>query len=292
MRRLLILGLTTCLVGLFAWWYGSVSSPRGAVLSAMTIPEEGLVADSRYTNKYFDLSYPLPQGWTTSLSGPEPSETGYYVLNSFVPADEHTGIVMIAAQDMFFAPKPYSDAAAAASDFRATMARVDGMAIDQDPVEVNIAGHLMQRMDFNGVGLYRAMFLTEIRCHFVSFNLTARSRELLADLAGTLEQLANAHGEHKAPPVPVCIKDYAVPENVLHQVQPMPADPKFAPVPVRIVIDRDGGVRHVHVIHGSPQQRRNVEEALWQWKFKPPRVNEESVEVETGLLFRFGAPQS
>src|SRR6516165_5102023 len=98
MRRLLILGLTTCLVGLFAWWYGSVSSPRGAVLSAMPIPEEGTVADGRYSSKYFDLSYPLPQGWTAGLSGPEPSDTGYYVLNSFVPADEHSAIVMIAAQ--------------------------------------------------------------------------------------------------------------------------------------------------------------------------------------------------
>jgi hypothetical protein len=48
----------------------------------------------------------------------------------------------------------------------------------------------------------------------------------------------------------------------------------------------------VHVIHGSPQQRRNVEEALWQWKFKPPRVNDESVELETGLVFRFGTPQT
>jgi hypothetical protein len=258
----------------------------------MPIPEEGTVADGRYSSKYFDLSYPLPQGWTAGLSGPEPSDTGYYVLNSFVPADEHSAIVMIAAQDMFFALKPYTSVVAAATDFRETMAHIDGMAIDQDPVEVKIAGHTMQRVDFNGVGLYRATFLTEIRCHFVSFNLTARSPERLADLVGTLGQLANAHEEHKAAPVPVCIKDYAVPENVLHQVQPTPADPKFAPIPVRIVIDRDGGVRQVHVIYGSPQQRRNIEEALWQWKFKPPRVNDESVEVETGLLFRFAAPQT
>jgi Gram-negative bacterial TonB protein C-terminal len=285
MRRLLFLGLTTCLVGLFAWWYGSVSSPRGAVPSAL-IPEDGVVANDRYTNKYFDLSYPLPQGWTTGLSGPEPSETGYYVLSSLVPTGEHNATILIAAQDMFFALKPFSNAVAAASDFREAMAHVDGMAIDREPVEVSIAGHKMQRVDFSGVGLYRAMFLTEIRCHFVSFNLTAQSPEILADLTPTLEHLARAE-ERPATSVPACIKDYAVADNIVHRVEPEPADPKFVPIPVRIVIDREGSVKHVHVIHGSRQQRRNIEEALREWKFKPPHVNDESVEVETGLQFRF-----
>jgi hypothetical protein len=35
---LLFLSLTTCLVGLFAWWYGSVSDIRGAVLVATDAP--------------------------------------------------------------------------------------------------------------------------------------------------------------------------------------------------------------------------------------------------------------
>ena len=290
MRRLLILGLTTCLVGLFAWWYGSASFQRGAALSVMPLPEDGVVTNGRYTNKYFDLSYSLPHSWTTGLPGPEPSGSGYYVLSSLVPENEHNATILIAAQDMFFAQKPYSDVAAAASDFRDAMAHVDGMAIDQDPVEMNIAGHTMQRVDFSGVGLYRATFLTEIRCHFVSFNLTTQSPQLLADLRATLEHIAHADGEHKAASVPVCIKDYAVAENVLQRVEPKPADPRFTPIPVRIVIDRDGGVKNVHVIHGSPEQRGNIEQALVQWKFKPPRVNDQSVEVETGVLFRFKAP--
>jgi hypothetical protein len=290
MRRLLFLSLTTCLVGLFAWWYGS--GPHGAVPLAVAIPEDGVVANGRYTNKYFDLSYPLPQGWTTRLSGPEPSESGYYVLSSLAPMAEHNATLMIAAQDIFFSPKPYSDVAAAASDFREAMAHVDGMAIDQEPVEVSIAGHKMQRVDFSGVGLYRATFLTEIRCHFVSFNLTARAPELLADLTPTLEHLAAADDAHPATSVPVCIKDYAVAENILQRVEPEPADPKYTHITTRIIIDREGAVKQVHVIYGSRQQRRNVEEALRQWKFKPPRVNGESVEVETGLMFRFTAPQS
>jgi hypothetical protein len=290
MRRLLFLGLTACVVGLFAWWYGSVFLPHRAVLSVMSIPEDGVVANGRYTSKYFDLSYPLPEGWTEGLAGPEPSQIGYYVLSSLTPTGELNATMLIAAQDMFFARKPHSDAAAEASDFRESMARIDGMAIDQEPTQLNIAGRTMQRVDFSGVGLYRAMFVTEIRCHFVSFNLTARSPERLADLAGTLEHLSRAEGEKAATSVPVCIKDFADAENVTQRVEPNPADPKFTPIPVRIIIDRKGAVKQVHVIYGSPQQRRNVEEALWLWKFKPPRVNDESVEVETGLLFQFGTP--
>jgi hypothetical protein len=292
MRRLFFLGLTTCLVGLFAWWYGSVSSPRGAVPSATFVPEDGMVVNDRYTNKYFDLSFPFPQGWTTGLSGPEPSDAGYYVLSTLVPMGEHNATILIAAQDSFFAKKPFSNAAAAASDFREAMAQIDGMSIDQEPVEVSIAGRKMQRVDYSGVGLYRAMFLTEIRCHFVSFNLTAQSPEILAGLAPALEHLNYADEKHPATSVPVCIKDYAVAENLLHRVEPEPADPKFTSVPVRFIIDREGGVKHVHVIHGSRAQRRNIEEALREWKFKPPRVNDESVDVETGLLFRFPASQT
>jgi hypothetical protein len=290
MRRLFFLGLTTCLVGLFAWWYGSVSSRHGAVASAMPTPEGGAVVNRRYSNRYFDLSYPLAEGWTEGLAGPEPSQTGYYVLSSLDPAGELDATILITAQDMFFERKPHSDVAAEASDFRESMARIDGMAIDQEPTQLNIAGRIMQRVDFSGVGLYRAMLVTEIRCHFVSFNLTARSPARLADVAATLEHLSHAEGEKAANSVPLCIKDFADAENVAQRVEPNPADPKFTPIPVRVIIDREGAVKHVHVIHGSPQQRRNVEEALWQWKFKPPRVNDKSVEVETGLVFQFGTP--
>jgi hypothetical protein len=291
MRKRLFFGVTACLVGSLAWWYGSSLLPHAAVPSAMPSPEVGAVANGRYNNRYFDLSYPLPEGWSEGLAGPEPSETGYYVLSSLVPTGELDGKILIAAQDRFFAHKPYNDTAEAASDFRDAVAGVDGMAVDQ-PAEMNIASHLMQRVNYSGVGLYRAMFITDIRCHFVSFNVTTRSPERLADLAGTLEHLSGADGKNATTAAPVCIKDFAAPENLLNRVEPEPADPKFTPIPVRIIIGRDGAVKHVHVIHGSPQQRRNVQEALFQWKFKPPRIDGKAVEVETGLLFRFTVAQN
>jgi hypothetical protein len=287
--RLLLPGLAVGLMAWIAWWgYGSAPLPLGA---AIPLPESGTVTNGRYTNQYFDLSYPVPQRLTAGLTGPEPSETGYYTLASLVPAGEPDGTILIAAQDMFFAPEPRSDVAAEARDFRDAMARIDGMTIDQEPSEKNIAGHLMRRVDFSGVGLYRATFVTEIRCHFVSFNLTARSPELLAKLAESLNDVSSATRTGAAPPAPLCVKDYAVTENLLHRIEPAEVGPRFRPIPVRIVIDSEGNVKHIHVIHASDDQRRNIEEALRQWKFRPPRVDGRAVEIETGLLLRFAQGQ-
>lgn len=285
--RLLLPSMAIGILAWIAWAYGSVLFLHGAATSAMSSPEDGTITNGRYANKYFDLSYTLPRGLIAGLAGPEPSETGYYTLTSFVPADEPNGAVLISAQDMFFAPGPYDDVVAEAGNFRDAMARIDGMTIDQEPSAKTIAGHLMQRVDFSGVGLYRAAFLTEIRCHFVSFNLTARSPELLANLAISLNDLSAPTGSGATPRVPVCVKDYAVAENLLRRVEPAAADPKFKSVPVRIVIGSEGDVKHIHVIHGSDAQRRSIEEALRQWKFKPPRVDGTPVEIETGLVFRF-----
>jgi hypothetical protein len=274
-----------------SWSFGSMSLLHGIVAPPMAIPEGGTVTDGRYTNKYFDLSFTLPEGLTAGPAGPEPSETGYYSLTSLVPEGEPRGAILIAAQDMFFTPRPRSDIGAEAGDFRNAMASIDGMTIDQEPSEANIAGHLMQRIDFSGVGLYRATFVTEIRCHFVSFNLTARSPELLASLASSLSNLSAAAETAASPSVPLCVRDYAVAENILQRVEPAVAGPRFTSIPVRIVIDREGSVKHVHVIHASDEQRRNVEEALRGWKFKPPQVDGTPVEIETGLIFRFTSEQ-
>jgi hypothetical protein len=281
-----------CAAGITWSVFGSVSLLSGAAVSGMSVPEDGAVTTGRYINKYFDLSFVVPEGLTAGLAGPEPSEAGYYALTSLVPVDESGGAILIAAQDKFFAPKPHDNIAAEAGDFRDAMARLDGMTIDHEPSETNIAGYLMQRIDFSGVGLYRSTFVTEIRCHFVSFNLTARSPELLASLATSLSGLSSAAGPDAAPSVPLCVKDYAVAENILLRVEPAAVGPKFRPIPVRIVIDSEGSVKHVHVIHASDEQRSSIEQALRQWKLKPPRVDGKAVEIETGLIFRFASEKN
>ena len=301
MRRLLLLGVGVAisLVSWLGWRYGAVTWRYGTVIASTPVPEDGKVLAGIYVNDYFDLSYPLPEGWTEGEPGPDPSDAGYYVLSSFVPKSEFNATILIAAQDMFFAskpPPPYPPPQAGegrvgvaemVSDFRQAMSEVDGMTIDREPTEVRVADRLLHRVDFSGVGLYRAAFTTEIRCHAVSFNLTARDPELLANLAASVDKLSSAGNRHAGFPVPYCIENYAVPENLLRRVEPVPVGAKFTAIPVRIVVDTEGVVKHTHVIRATAEQRKSIEDALRQWKFKPYTKNGRAVEIETGLVFRF-----
>jgi hypothetical protein len=290
MRRLLLfvgLGVATCVASGLAWRYGAVTLPYGTVMSLLPVPEDGKVLSGTYVNDYFDLSYPLPEGWTEGEPGSDPSDTGYYVLSSLIPESEPSATIMIAAQDMFFASKSHGNIAEMVRDFRQAMSEVDGMTIDLEPTEVKVAGRLLHRVDFSGVGLYRATFTTEIRCHAVSFNLTARDRELLANLAFGVDKLSTVGKRHLGSSVPHCIENYAVPESLLQRVEPIPAGPKFLPIPVRIIVDTEGSVKHIHVIRATAEQRKSIEDALRQWKFKPYQMNGRAVEIETGLVFRF-----
>jgi hypothetical protein len=47
-----------------------------------------------YINPYFDLAYRLPPGWREGMAGPDPSESGYYVLSTLVPDGEFTGTIL------------------------------------------------------------------------------------------------------------------------------------------------------------------------------------------------------
>ena len=278
-RRGLFAGLASILASL-AWHPGfAAEMPR---------PEDGRIADGVYANTYFDLAYPLPAGWTEDVAGPAPSASGYYVLASLVPAGEATGTILIAAQDLFFAAAASADTTAMAREFAAATSRIPGMRIDRPPGEMVLAGRSFTRVDFSGVGLYRSTFFTHSRCHLVSFNLTANSAERLADLVLTLERLGAARAGAAQPPDPPCLKGH-VGDNLLSKVDPPPIGAAFVPIPVRFVVDRNGGVKHVHVIRASGEQRAGIEAALSQWRFKPPAIEGRATEIETGVLIEFRA---
>src|SRR5262249_3679588 len=143
------------------------------------------------------------------------------------------------------------------------------------------------RVDYNGVGLYRSMVAVEIRCHALSFNVTARDPAVLERLIHTLDgDLSLASTAAGAASLP-CAKDYATGDNVLQRVSPAPVGPRFVPIPVRIIVGADGGVTNVHVIRATDDQRRSIETALYQWKLKPYMRDGRASAVETGLLFTF-----
>jgi hypothetical protein len=84
---------------------------------------------------------------------------------------------------------------------------------------------------------------------------------------------------------PVCIKDYATDEHMTARTDPVSTEHRFNPVPVRIIIDKEGKIKHVHVLSAFPDQEKAITEALKQWKFKPYLRNGHPVEVETGIMF-------
>lgn len=263
------------------WHPGSAGEP-------MPRPDGGAVANGVYANAYFGIAYPVPAGFRPGLAGPAPSQSGYYVLTTLVPADAFTGTILVGAQDLFFAPGP-DDAMATARAMADAMARLPGMVIDRPPAPVTLAGHAFGRVDFSGVGLYRSSFVTTIRCHLVSFNFTANSRDGREALVASLAALADAPGAAAPRPAPMCVKDRAGAERLVRKVDPPVRGPAFTRIPVRIVIDTDGNVEDVHVIRASDEQRSAIEAALGQWKFKPPTIDGRAAEIETGLTIEFRA---
>jgi hypothetical protein len=282
MRNLLYLAACVCLASGAAWAGSIATSPRPN-------PDEGTAIRGIFTNPYFNLSYPLPPGWTAGLAGPAPSVTGYYVLGTFVPTGEFDGTVMVAAQDIFFAAKPFDDLMAMTEEFSRSMSQVEGMTIDRPLAQRSIAGRIFSRVDFSGVGLFRSTLTTTIRCHFVSFNLTANRRERLTALLDSLDNLRPASDEDAGRIDPTCIGKYADTEHLVSKVDPAAVAPTFLPIPVRIVIGSDGNVKHVHVIRATSGQRDSIERALALWKFKPHEIDGQMSEIETGLLIKFTA---
>lgn len=279
------------------WWALAVLTcfSAGAAMAqaaAGSTPDDpgfGVIAEDVYRNDYFGMRYKLPPHWHTAEDGPSPSESGYYVLRSFIPRGELVAMILIAAQDMFFATPPSDDAAETTRRFAQALHDTGRMAIDLSPTELIIAGHRFSQVEFSGAGLHHAMFVTALRCHLLSFNLSASEAKLLEDLTKSLDELSFARDDGAT--TPTCIKGYANAENLLHRVEPAPIGPRFAPIPVRVIVGEDGLVEHVHVIRAMPQQREAIETALAQWRLRPYRADGAALPVETGLLFSFGAAQ-
>jgi hypothetical protein len=289
MRSTLILSVccVACIVaGGVGVRYGAEVLSLGAVMPTVADPQDGSVADGVYRNTYFDLSYPLPAGWTEGVAGPDPSATGYYVLQTLVPKGELSATILIAAQDMFFAGEEPASLAVMTDALRHAMSQVDGMSIDAEPTALEVAGRAMHRIDFSGAGLHRSLVATEIRCHLVTFTLTARDPEALASLRLSLNRLATAAQGRASASAPPCIRDYVVTDNLVERVEPDVSGATFDSIPVRLVIGADGAVKHVHVIRALPSRRKALETALRQWRFKPPRIDGRPTDIETSLLFK------
>jgi hypothetical protein len=256
----------------------------GASDSSTPLPEGGAVRERAYQNRYFGLTYPLPADWTENVLGPPPSEGGSYVLSMLIPSETIAGTiqgsVLISAQDLFFNHNPATNAKEVVAYARGHLPR--SQSVERAPAEVKIGGQTFTRLDYGApiAGLHWSLLATDIRCHAVEFVFMARDaatlNALVAGLAKTRWSNENS--------TPVCVADYAVPANVVTRVEPLFPVRRFNSIPVRLIIDPEGRVRHVHVISAFSEQTAAITQALLQWRFKPYVVDGKPREIETGLV--------
>jgi hypothetical protein len=262
--------------------------------SVTPVPESGSINNNLYSNPYFSLAYPLPSGWIQKFTGPPPSDGGYYVLAQFRPADNAKdsaqGGILVIAQDLFFTQTPAKNALELVLYAESNLS--PNYKIERTPGEVTIAGHAFIRYDYASpvAELHWHVLSTQIRCHTVQFIFTSHDVKLTKDL---IAQMNSMKLPAEAAPTagggggqaPICIKDYASGENILERVDPLFTERRFNPVPVRIIIDREGKVKHIHFLSAFPEQAKAITDVLSQWRFKPYLQDGQPVEVETGIMF-------
>jgi len=281
-----------------------VKVPTGVILikgawssasdSVTPVPEGGGVINNVFRNQYFGMTYALPNDWTEKYKGPPPSDSGRYVLAQIRPADTFKGpargTILITAEDMFFTPLPANNALQFVNYEKANL-QAD-YKLELPPAPTKIAGRpFIFYAYWSPVAELRWYVLaTQIRCHTVEMVLSSRDTKLLEGLMLDMNKMqlpaeASPTAGTGGGDVPVCIKDYASDENVIARVDPVFTERTYNPVPVRIIIDKTGKVKHVHFLSALPEQAKIITDALHKWKFKPYLRNRQPVEVETGIMF-------
>jgi len=262
--------------------------------SVTPLPEGGSVTKNVFSNQYFGMTYALPQDWTEKYEGPPPSDSGRYVLAQISPADAHKGpirgSILITAQDMFFTVLPVANALELINYTKDNL-QADYQ-VELPPTEVKIAGHAFSFFAYESLvaQLHWYVAATQLRCHAVEFVLTSRDTKLLESLLLDMNKMkllaeASPIAGTGGGDFPVCIKDYAHDENVIARVDPVFTEHRFNPVPVRIIIDKGGKVKHIHFLSAFPDQAKTISDALARWKFRPYLRDGQPVEVETGIMF-------
>jgi hypothetical protein len=262
--------------------------------STTPVPEGGTVVNGAFTDPYFGITYTLPPGWTEKYKGPPPSETGRYVLAQIGPAEtfkgSSRGLILITAQDMFFNPLPASNAAELVN-YSKNHLQAD-YKVELPPSQTTVAGRPFTFFAYWSpiAELHWYALTTEARCHALQIIMSSQDTKLLEKLVLDLNRMklpedsdpkTGAGGGN----FPACVKDYAVDENLVTHVEPVFRERHFNSVPVRIIIDKDGKVKHIHFLSAFPDQSKAITDALKQWRFKPYLRNGKPMEVETGIMF-------
>lgn len=258
------------------------------------LPEQGKIVKGVYQNRYFGISYPLPENWSEPFAGPPPSDTGTYVMATIVPSPNFKGsskgIAMFTAQDMFFSLTTAENAKEFVSFRRDHLEPYYDL--ERPPGELTIAGKTWARFDYESkvAGIHWVVLATQIRCHAVQVVFSSQDPKLLEKLVKDMDRMtlpaeAGAEAGKGGGDWPLCVADYAIKENIVEKVDPVLKDRMFNAIPVRVIIDQRGKVTHIHFLSAFPGQAEVITDALLKWRFKPYLRDGKPVEIETGIMF-------
>ena len=253
--------------------------------SSTPLPENGKVIDGRYRNAYFGLSYPLPSDWTEAPAGPPPSNSGNYVLIQFTNTEKETKRVranlLVSAQDLFFSAPLLSPL-----DILRSVQRhlSQNFKVESEAEEVDLGGRPFARLAYSApaAGLRWLILSTEVRCHALTFTISGHDQTALEVAERSIGRSVFTNAASKAPP---CVAGYASSVNVVKRIEPRLQDSHFNPIPARIVVDRKGQVKNIHLLSAFPEQSEVILAAVRQWQFKPYLCDGKPCEVETGVMF-------
>lgn len=158
--------------------------------------------------------------------------------------------------------------------------------------DIELAGHAFRVFAYQApiAQLHWYVAATELRCHALEFVFTSHEPMRLTELVQILKRVTlpspasgNPGDADKA--VPVCIENYAATGNLVTRVEPRFNERRSNTIPVRMVIDQDGRISHIHILSAFPDQATAIIQALRQWRFRPYKRNGRAVAVETGVVF-------
>ena len=259
---------------------------KGAISSASDtstpLPQQGSVEAGRYRNAYFGLSYPIPAGWTEQPAGPPPADRGSYVLTQFAVYGQDQRLqshVLITAHDLFFSLLAVADAKELVAAARGGLET--HYEVESGPDDVTIAGRKFHRLGYRAPrsGLHWRVLSTDTRCHVLTFTFTGTDKSALDAAERALSTISLARS------APACVNDYAHGDNVVEKTDPLFDTQRFNTIPVRLIIDANGRVKHAHLLSAFPEQSQAILAAVRTWRFKPYRVDGRAVAVETGVVF-------
>lgn len=263
--------------------------------SKTPLPEGTTLSNNVFSNQYFGITYPLPPDWIQKFTPPPPSDTGNYVLIQISRPDtyrgEARGSILFAAQDMFFTPLPAANALQFLNYTKNHLPEY--YEVELKPTQTSIGGRGFTFFAYWSpvAELHWYVLATQIRCHTVQIVLMNHEPKALEELVRDVNNKiklpaeANPTGGTGGGNVPVCIKDYASGDNVIERVEPVLTLRRYNAIPVRIIIDKQGNIKHIHFLSAFPEQQKTISDALKRWKFKPYEKDGQRLEVETGILF-------